>query len=662
MSDEQISFEGSQAGGRRRSSKKSRVLASDRSDPLLPEHARFLLTSLSVVRDPLHGDIRVTRLEKRIIDTAIFQRLRRVRQLAMVDLVYPGAVHNRFLHSLGTLHVCAQMMQNCRNTEKMFRPFAPQDHVFPVRVSYYAELLARLVALMHDCAHVPFGHVFEREAQVFEKDEWDDPFRTQVVFGTDGEIAKCIEEYFITHFRDFPEHPLERSAAQTAAQLLLAEVREILLAKKGAVHGLRYPFISDLVGNTICADLVDYVQRDMYFSGLTEGFGQRFLKHLAILPTEFEVTDFDGFSPDSSFILRPYRGDDYGQEARQTEEVGKHKIRQCRVVLMLYRYNEQGIPSLKYNVLPEAIDLIRRRKLVAEKLYFHKNKLVATAMLAAAAYASGITNAERIWLLSDDEVLQGMANGYLSRSGVTALDQVRQKRAKVLAGKLLSRNLLKTVYRVGFHRNQDDPPGRRLWDEETGAYSRFNTSENREPLIAALEKVIGLALAGDETAGIGLVAISCPHKDMQLKGFDMMVMMRHDAPTIQPLQQTVRQNIQDEIRVIQHGHEELWSLEVLVDRSVLQLSEPFLRKLVGAIEQQVGVPNELGPHRQSEPISLDEFYNETYYNHHLTELNVRDRIPESRYRELVSGQIAARGTDELRTHLIEWGLLEAKLG
>ena len=57
------------------------------------------------IRDPVHGLIRLTEQEMRIVDTRAFQRLRRIRQLAMADLVYPGALHTRFEHSLGVLHV-----------------------------------------------------------------------------------------------------------------------------------------------------------------------------------------------------------------------------------------------------------------------------------------------------------------------------------------------------------------------------------------------------------------------------------------------------------------------------------------------------------------------------------------------------------------------------
>src|SRR5215216_5366015 len=64
-----------------------------------------LLETSKVITDPIHGDIFVTELERRIIDSSAFQRLRRVQQLGTTHLVYPGATHTRFAHSLGTLRV-----------------------------------------------------------------------------------------------------------------------------------------------------------------------------------------------------------------------------------------------------------------------------------------------------------------------------------------------------------------------------------------------------------------------------------------------------------------------------------------------------------------------------------------------------------------------------
>ena len=57
------------------------------------------------IRDPIHGYIYVSELERKIIDSAIFQRLRRIRQLACAHLIYPGAHHTRFEHCIGTMHL-----------------------------------------------------------------------------------------------------------------------------------------------------------------------------------------------------------------------------------------------------------------------------------------------------------------------------------------------------------------------------------------------------------------------------------------------------------------------------------------------------------------------------------------------------------------------------
>jgi hypothetical protein len=71
------------------------------------------------LRDPVHGLIRLTDQGLRIIDTRAFQRLRLIKQLAMADLVYPGARHTRFDHSLGTLHAAQAIIDCVAKTEHL---------------------------------------------------------------------------------------------------------------------------------------------------------------------------------------------------------------------------------------------------------------------------------------------------------------------------------------------------------------------------------------------------------------------------------------------------------------------------------------------------------------------------------------------------------------
>ena len=98
------------------------------------------------LRDPIHGLVRLTDQEMELVNSQAFQRLRRVRQLAMADLVYPGAVHTRFEHSLGTLHVAHRILDHLHRLGNV-----PEDDI----------RIVRLAALLHDIGHGPYSHVSE---------------------------------------------------------------------------------------------------------------------------------------------------------------------------------------------------------------------------------------------------------------------------------------------------------------------------------------------------------------------------------------------------------------------------------------------------------------------------------------------------------------------
>lgn len=96
-----------------------------------------------LIKDNVHGTMSFSEFEKRIIDSASFQRLRRIKQIAFTYLVYPGATHTRFEHSLGTTHVAGEIASKL-GFEK--------DNITKVR----------LAALLHDTGHTAFSHEGER--------------------------------------------------------------------------------------------------------------------------------------------------------------------------------------------------------------------------------------------------------------------------------------------------------------------------------------------------------------------------------------------------------------------------------------------------------------------------------------------------------------------
>ena len=99
------------------------------------------------ITDPIHKNIKFTLMEKELIDTFIFQRLRRIRQLLGAHLVYPGALHSRFEHSLGSMFLAGLAGQTLYSKDY----FADQDYIQKLRIA----------ALLHDIGHGPFSHLFE---------------------------------------------------------------------------------------------------------------------------------------------------------------------------------------------------------------------------------------------------------------------------------------------------------------------------------------------------------------------------------------------------------------------------------------------------------------------------------------------------------------------
>ena len=190
-----------------------------------------------LIRDPVHGDIPVTAEELRILDTVEMQRLRHVRQLGTAYLVYPGAQHTRFEHSVGTAHLASRLIAEInlvRERDGGGLHGGYDDH---------EERILRLAALVHDATHLPYGHNIEDQTGLLPRHD--------------------VAERFEALFSD--ETELGRALHKTGVR------REILgvLAPSAVAERYRAPdHWTGLVSGTIDADMLDYLARDALFTGL----------------------------------------------------------------------------------------------------------------------------------------------------------------------------------------------------------------------------------------------------------------------------------------------------------------------------------------------------------------------------------------------------------
>ncbi|MFN7587505.1 MAG: HD domain-containing protein [Planctomycetota bacterium] len=200
---------------------------------------------MSILRDPVHGDIEMTKDELRLVDTAEFQRLRGIKQLGSASLVYPGAVHTRFEHSIGTLHVCEQLLQACNKN-------AARDPAGCHRVGDDERRVLRIAALLHDVTHIPYGHNIEDQTGLLPRH--DRPERFAAMLG-DTELG-----------------------AELDRQGLRTTVLSILTGEGPAVP----PFWRQVVSDTIDADLLDYLRRDAHFTGLELRYDRRVVDYFRV--------------------------------------------------------------------------------------------------------------------------------------------------------------------------------------------------------------------------------------------------------------------------------------------------------------------------------------------------------------------------------------------
>lgn len=203
-----------------------------------------------IVRDPIHGDIKITGLLVDLLETPEVQRLHNIKQLGFAHLVFPGAHHTRFEHSLGSSMIASQIADilSLKEPEKK---------------------LLTCAAELHDIGHGPFSHTLESILlQRFGVDHVD--LTEKLILGT-YDIFDGKEKQFI-------------SAPQVHDLLVdhQIDVKEIVKIIRGGLSKKSY--LSQLLHSTIDVDQLDYLMRDAYYTGVAYGMIdlQRLLRTMMI--------------------------------------------------------------------------------------------------------------------------------------------------------------------------------------------------------------------------------------------------------------------------------------------------------------------------------------------------------------------------------------------
>jgi len=184
------------------------------------------LKYVAEIRDPIHGYIKITKEERELIDSIFVQRLRRIHQLAGAYLVYPGGVHSRFEHVIGTMHVAGLIGQSVADKAEL-----SDDDIQELRIA----------ALLHDVGHGPFSHLFE---EVLAE-------RTDL---THEDLSQRIVSE--SNIRDI----LKRNGYRPS------RISKLCVGKSSG-----QPFMNQVIAGGLSADMMDYLLRDTYFTGVEYG-------------------------------------------------------------------------------------------------------------------------------------------------------------------------------------------------------------------------------------------------------------------------------------------------------------------------------------------------------------------------------------------------------
>ncbi|MFJ7855520.1 HD domain-containing protein [Peribacillus frigoritolerans] len=248
------------------------------------------------ILDPIHGLIRISDDEMKIISHPLFNRLRKVKQNTFLYFVFPSANHTRFEHSIGVMHLASEMFLNSfsnantlKNKQKKYgiegnRNILDNDYFTNQQEFIDVFFALRIAALLHDIGHGPMSHLFDqfapKNSDFLNMVRNDDKIRFNIEFANsleeimkkDKGLEGRVEHEYVSYY--FAAKVLsDIGFTDERIKIILTIMNEHLNLKTTNIKDYNLtPFLNQIVaGAPLDCDRMDYLLRDSYFTGVKYG-------------------------------------------------------------------------------------------------------------------------------------------------------------------------------------------------------------------------------------------------------------------------------------------------------------------------------------------------------------------------------------------------------